>query len=100
MFFNFALHLYMTLSSVDNPFKQFGSRSGPTFFIEVQNVWHFRGYDKLKLNLYFNFPLNFSCDIVICLYAFQTIWTQIRPDILSHVFLLCLQALPEIVICL
>ena len=22
MFFNFALHLYMTLSSADNPFKQ------------------------------------------------------------------------------
>ena len=64
MFFNFALHLYMTLSSVDNPFKQFGSRSGLTFFIEVQNVWHFRGYDKLKLNLYFNFQLNFHVTLL------------------------------------
>ena len=64
MFFNFALHLYMTLTSADNPFKQFGPRSGPTFFIEVQNVWHFRGYDKLKLNLYFNFPLNFHVTLL------------------------------------
>ena len=31
MYFNFALNLYMTLLSADNPFKQFGSRSGPTF---------------------------------------------------------------------
>ena len=64
MFSNFALHPYMTLSSVDNTFKQFGSRSGPTFFIEVQNVWHFRGYDKLKLNLYFNLPLNFHVTLL------------------------------------
>ena len=64
MFFNFALHLYMTLSSADNPFKQFGPRSGPTYFIKVQNVWHFRGYDKLKLNLYFNFPLNFHVTLL------------------------------------
>ena len=55
MFFNFASHLSMTLSSADNPFKQFGPRSGLTFFIEVQNVWHFRGYDKFKLNLYLTF---------------------------------------------
>ena len=97
MFFNFVLHLYMTLSSADNPFKQFGPRSGPIScpgLIEVQNVWHFRGYDKLKLNLYFKF------NIVICRYPFQTIWTQIRPDILSCVFPLCIEALPEIVICL
>ena len=103
MFFNFALHLYMTLSSADNPFKQFGPRSGPIScpgLIEVQNVWHFRGYDKLKLNLFFRLSVKFSCDIVICRYPFQTIWTQIRPDILSCVFPLCIEALPEIVICL
>ena len=29
MYFNFALNLYMTLSSADNPFKQFGIRSAP-----------------------------------------------------------------------
>ena len=43
----------MTLSSADNPFKQFGPRSGLTFcpeLIGVQTVRHFRGYDKLKLN--------------------------------------------------
>ena len=37
----------------DNPFKQFGTRSGLTFCLDligVQTVWHFRGYDKLKLN--------------------------------------------------
>ena len=28
MYFNFALNLYMTLSSADNPFKQIGPRSG------------------------------------------------------------------------
>ena len=61
MFFNFALNLNMTLSSVDNPFKQFEPRSGPTFCPDlkgVQTVWHFRGYDKLKFNQYFIFALN------------------------------------------
>ena len=35
--------------------KQFGPRSGSTFcqgHIGVQTVWHFKGYDKLKLNRY------------------------------------------------
>ena len=53
MYFNFALNLYMTLSFADNHFKQFGPRSGSTFcpdLIGVKTVWHFRGYDKLKLN--------------------------------------------------
>ena len=51
--FNFALNLNMTLSSANNPFKQFGPRSGPTFcpdVIVVQTVWRFRVYDKLKMN--------------------------------------------------
>ena len=41
MYFNFALNLYMTLLSADNPFKQFGARLGPTFcpdLIRVQTV--------------------------------------------------------------
>ena len=41
MYFNFALNLYMTLSSVDNPFEQFGPRAGPSFcpaLIGVQTV--------------------------------------------------------------
>ena len=53
MYFNFALNLNMILSSADNPFKQFGPRSGQTFcpdMIGVQTVSHFRGYDKLRLN--------------------------------------------------
>ena len=53
MYFNFALDLYMTLSSDDNPFNQFGPRSGPTFYpdlIRIQIVWRFRGYEKLKSN--------------------------------------------------
>ena len=61
MYFNFALNLNMTLSSVDNPFKQFGPRSGPTFSLDlkgVQTVWHFTGYDKLELNQYYIFALN------------------------------------------
>ena len=35
--------------------KQFGPKSGPTFcpgLVGVQTVWHFKGYDKLKLNQY------------------------------------------------
>ena len=51
----------MTLSSADNPLKQFGPRSGPTLcpdLIGVQIVLHFRGYDKLELNLCFIFALN------------------------------------------
>ena len=65
MFFNFALHLYMTLSSADNPFiYNLDPDQARHFFIEVQNVWHFRGYDKLKLNLYFNFPLNFHVTLL------------------------------------
>ena len=53
MYFYFALNFYMTLSSADNPFKQFGPKSGLTFcrdLIGVEIVWHFWGYDKLKLN--------------------------------------------------
>ena len=53
MYFNNSLNFFMTLSSADNHFKQFGPRSGPTFcpdLIGVKTVWHFRGYDKLKLN--------------------------------------------------
>ena len=38
MYFNFALNLYMTLSSADNPFKQFGPRSGPTFCPDLIGV--------------------------------------------------------------
>ena len=55
MYFYFALNFNMTLSSADNRFKQFGPRSGVAFCLEligVKTVWHFRGYDKLKLNRY------------------------------------------------
>ena len=38
MYFNFALNFYMTLSSADNPFKQFGPRSGPTFCQDLIGV--------------------------------------------------------------
>ena len=63
MYFNFALNLYMTLSSADNPSKQFGPRAvgprtGPTFcpdLIGVQTVLHLRGYDKLEINQWFIF---------------------------------------------
>ena len=61
MYFNFVLNLYMTLSSADNPFKQFGPRSGPTFcpdLLGVKTVLRFRGYDKLELNQCFIFALN------------------------------------------
>ena len=60
MYFNFVLNFNMTLSSVDNNFKQFRPRSGPTFcpdLIGVQTVKHFRGYEKLKLN---------QCILILC----------------------------------
>ena len=38
MYFNFALNLNMTLSSVDNPFKHFGPRSGPTFCPDLKGA--------------------------------------------------------------
>ena len=38
MYFNFALNFNMTLSSADNPFKQFEPRSGPTFCPELIGV--------------------------------------------------------------
>ena len=46
MYINFALNLYMTLSSVDNPFKQFRSRSGQTFCSELIRV---KLFDTLEL---------------------------------------------------
>ena len=62
MYFNFALNLYKTLSSADNPFKQIGPRSGLTVCPDlkgVQTVWHYKGYDKLKLTrCIFTFVLN------------------------------------------
>ena len=52
------------MTSANKCFKQFGPRSGPTYcpdLIWVQTVYHFRGYDKLKLNLcIFYFVLNFN----------------------------------------
>ena len=38
MYFNFVLNLKMTLSSVDDPFKQFGPRSGPSFCQDLIGV--------------------------------------------------------------
>ena len=38
MYFNFALNLNMTLSSADNPYKQFGPRSGPTFCLDLVGI--------------------------------------------------------------
>ena len=68
MYSIFALNLYMTLSSADNPFKQLGPRSGPTFcpdLIRVQTVWRLSGYEKLKLNQC-KFCIKPLHDIVIC----------------------------------
>ena len=38
MYFNFDLNFYMTLSSADYPFKQFGPRSGPAFCLDLKGV--------------------------------------------------------------
>ena len=45
MYFNFALNLYMALSSADNPFKQFGTRSSLTFC----PVWKCLAWSRSKL---------------------------------------------------
>ena len=66
------------MTSADKCLKQFGPRSGPAFcpdLIRLQTVWHFRGYEKVKLNWCI---LLSSADN-----PFQTIWTQIRPNIMS-----------------
>ena len=48
MYFNFALNLYMTLLSADNPFKQFGPRSGPTFCLDLIRVQLFAALEVMK----------------------------------------------------
>ena len=53
MLLNFAFNLNITLSSADNPFKQFGPKSGPDILSGQDrdpNCLTLRGYDKLKLN--------------------------------------------------
>ena len=48
MYFNFALNLYMTLSSSDNPFKQFGPSPGPTLCPDLIGV---KLFDALEVKL-------------------------------------------------
>ena len=48
MYFNFAINLYMTLSSADNPFKQFGPRSGSTFCPDLIGVKLFDTLEVMK----------------------------------------------------
>ena len=48
MYFNFALNLYKTMSSSDNPFKQFGPRSGPTFCPDLIGV---KLFDALEVKM-------------------------------------------------
>ena len=53
MYINFALNLYMTLSSADNTFQTIWTQIRPDILSRLdkgQTVWHFRGYDMLKLN--------------------------------------------------
>ena len=59
MYFNFALNLNMTLSSADNPFKQFGPRSGPIFCPDLIGVQTFDTLEVMRQvgiePMYFNF---------------------------------------------
>ena len=55
MYFNFALNLYMTLSSANNPSKQFGPRSGPTFCADLIGV---KLFDALEVNLLLMYDSN------------------------------------------
>ena len=87
MYLNFALNFYKTLSSADNPFKQFGPRSSPTFcadLIGVQTLWHFRGYDKLKLNQCFIFALNLYIDFVSRWYLLISVSNNLDQDQAQH----------------
>ena len=64
-FFYFALNLDMTLSSADNPFKQFGPRSCMKFcpdLIGVQTVCNLEVMTTCQVEvepINFNFALNF-----------------------------------------
>ena len=77
MYFYFALNRYMTLSSADNPFKQFGPRSGPPFcpgMIVDHTIWRFRGYDKLKLtDVFLTLRLTFTwhCHLLVTIFNFM-----------------------------
>ena len=87
MHFNFALNLYMTLSSADNPSKQFGSRSGPTFCLDligVQTVLHFICYDKLELNQCFIFDWNLYIDFVSRWHLRINVSNNLDPDQAQH----------------
>ena len=78
MYFNFGLNLNMTFSSADNPVKQFGPRSG---LIGVRTVWHFRGYEKLKLNwciLTLRKTFTWRCHLLI------TLSNNLDPDQAPH----------------
>ena len=62
MYFNFALKLYMTLSSANNPFKQFGPRSGPAFHLDLigVNLLDTKRLCQVEVEpMYFNYALNF-----------------------------------------
>ena len=55
MYFNFALNLYMTLSSAKNLFKQFGPRSGRTFCPDLIGV---KLFDALEVKLLLMYDRN------------------------------------------
>ena len=48
LYFIFALNLYMTLSSADKSFKQFGPRSGPTFCLDLIGLKLFDTLEVMK----------------------------------------------------
>ena len=87
MYFNFALNLYMILSSADNPSKQFRPKSGPIIcpdLIGVQTVWRFRGYDKLELNQCFIFIWNIYIDFVSRWHLGINVSNNLDPDQAQH----------------
>ena len=68
MYFNFALNFYMTLSSADNPFKQFGPRLGLTFYQDLIGVKLFDALEVMTSWSWtdvFQLWVNFLHDIVI-----------------------------------
>ena len=77
----------MTLSSADNLCKQFGSRSGR---YSVKALSGSRLFDTLKVlqaevePIYFNNALNIYMTLSSADNSLQTVWTQIRTDILSR----------------
>ena len=87
IYFNNVLNIYMTLSSADNPLQTIWTQ----IRLDILS-WPYQGPDCLTLwrlwqaevePIYFNNALNIYMTLSSADNSLQTVWTQIRPDILT-----------------